>query len=565
MFFFVYPIFMRYFCTTCLFCLGHFQITRPDSFTQPKKRKNMPIRFDDGGDNGRNNGSGQGGKGGIIALLALLFFFWRFPKFTIFVLLIAGGVYFLYNNPDFAKKFGLDVNQTKEDIQNRLFGLGCDFDQKKYDATEVYEPLASNSSKNSRPSRYSLRNFAPRRGSQGQQGSCVGWASAYAARTILEAAATGKDPNRLIYSPSFLYNQIRVNDRCEGSILADALRKMKNDGLVYLADFPYDESSCSRNPSSSLKAQAQQHRIRGYQRLTQSGDNYDVDLEAVKQNIAQNGPVIIAMNVPSSFDRPGKLWEPRSNERRNPSRYGGHAMCLIGYDDNYQGGAFEIMNSWGANWGDGGCVWVRYEDFKQFCREAFGIYPPLKANPTNPSANTNELAVGVGIVEFPSGKNVRLGYVSGQTFAPNSRLAKNSKFRVEVSNDMECYVYIFGQETDGSSYVLFPYTDKNSPFCGITGTRHFPKDGMESLRVDDVGNRDFMAVVVSRKPLDYKALNNQINSASGSSYEQKVLRALGRQHFKNVRINVAGTAVQFRGKAQNDNENAVAFILQVDK
>jgi hypothetical protein len=80
-----------------------------------------------------------------------------------------------------------------------------------------------------------------------------------------------------------------------------------------------------------------------------------------------------------------------------------------------------------------------------------------------------------------------------------------------------------------------------------------------------VGNRDFMAVVVSRKPLDYKALNNQINSASGSSYEQKVLRALGRQHFKNVRINVAGTAVQFRGKAQNDNENAVAFILQVDK
>ena len=54
--------------------------------------------------------------------------------------------------------------------------------------------------------------------------------------------------------------------------------------------------------------------------------------------------------------------------------------------------------------------------------------------------------------------------------------------------------YLFGEETDGSSYVLFPYTEKHSPYCGITGTRLFPSD--HSLEADDVGTVDVMAVVV---------------------------------------------------------------------
>ncbi|ULT46065.1 DUF4384 domain-containing protein [Niabella defluvii] len=52
---------------------------------------------------------------------------------------------------------------------------------------------------------------------------------------------------------------------------------------------------------------------------------------------------------------------------------------------------------------------------------------------------------------------------------------------MEVKNSTECYIYIFGQETNGSSYVLFPYlkpgetVSKHAPYCGITGYRLFPK------------------------------------------------------------------------------------------
>ena len=52
---------------------------------------------------------------------------------------------------------------------------------------------------------------------------------------------------------------------------------------------------------------------------------------------------------------------------------GGHAMCVIGYDDRKFGGAFQIMNSWGPEWGKNGVGWVRYGDFKNYVREAYGI------------------------------------------------------------------------------------------------------------------------------------------------------------------------------------------------
>ena len=33
---------------------------------------------------------------------------------------------------------------------------------------------------------------------------------------------------------------------------------------------------------------------------------------------------------------------------------GGHAMSVVSYDDNKNGGTFELMNSWGNEWGKSG-------------------------------------------------------------------------------------------------------------------------------------------------------------------------------------------------------------------
>ncbi|NIQ16155.1 MAG: peptidase, partial [Candidatus Dadabacteria bacterium] len=38
--------------------------------------------------------------------------------------------------------------------------------------------------------------------------------------------------------------------------------------------------------------------------------------------------------------------------------YGGHAIMVVGYDDNKQ--RFIVRNSWGRRWGDKGCCYMPY-------------------------------------------------------------------------------------------------------------------------------------------------------------------------------------------------------------
>jgi hypothetical protein len=52
----------------------------------------------------------------------------------------------------------------------------------------------------------------------------------------------------------------------------------------------------------------------------------------------------------------------------------GQALCVVGYDDDKYGGAFEVMNSWGKDWGNNGFTWIRYDDFLAFVKYAYELY-----------------------------------------------------------------------------------------------------------------------------------------------------------------------------------------------
>jgi hypothetical protein len=48
-------------------------------------------------------------------------------------------------------------------------------------------------------------------------------------------------------------------------------------------------------------------------------------------------------------------------------------MCIVGYDDTKYGGSFELMNSYGTEFGDNGFVWISYADMKKYMQEAYLI------------------------------------------------------------------------------------------------------------------------------------------------------------------------------------------------
>ena len=299
-------------------------------------------------------------------------------------------------------------------------------------------------------------------------------------------------------------------------------------------------------------------RTKGFNRLTMGGDDYRTDLLAIRQNLAQGAPVVIGMMVGGSFmsDMTGQaLWTPRRSDY-NMYGFGGHAMCVIGYDDYYKGGAFQVMNSWGEEWGDNGIFWIRYNDFDYFTREAYGLYPMGDAD----KVTSYRLDVEIGLLINSTGRYIPLDYKSGITYTSASTLTANTDFKVEITNSLECYTYIFGQETDGSSYVLFPYTEKHSPYCGITGTRMFPKD--YSLYPDEVGEKDYIAIVVSVQKLDYNRLNDAFNSAQGTTYSEKVYNTLKGELAKDVRFE-GGKTIRF--STDITYKGTVAMVLEILK
>jgi hypothetical protein len=237
---------------------------------------------------------------------------------------------------------------------------------------------------------------------------------------------------------------------------------------------------------------------------------------------------------------------------------------VIGYDDRKFGGAFQIMNSWGREWGKDGVGWVRYGDFKNYAKEAYGIDPlPKRSNVANIPLECN-----IGLVDNADNKYISLQSTGSNFFQTINPIKKGTRFKMSIENKTECYTYIFAMQADGSSVVLFPYlkpgetVSKHSPYCGITGYRLFPK--AQSMEADEIGNRDYIAIVVSKDELDYNAVNAAINSASQSTFIDKVNAGLRDIMIRSVKFNNTDDGrIYFKAEA-NDNK-AVACVVAFDK
>ena len=106
--------------------------------------------------------------------------------------------------------------------------------------------------------------------------------------------------------------------------------------------------------------------------------------------------------------------------------FSGHAMCVTGYDDNKNGGAFEIMNSWGNDWGNNGVAWVRYPDFEHFVKEAYGLYPMGSSKQYDP----NKLGVEFGLYKPATESTISLAKEGDNYFRTIAPIRKGDNFKL---------------------------------------------------------------------------------------------------------------------------------------
>ena len=206
------------------------------------------------------------------------------------------------------------------------------------------------------PDYVSLRNFAPTPGDQGNSASCVAWSLAHAL-TISKALhfnfAGTSTINPIRHSAAYLYHQLKPYKGCQVPIaFPAALNLLKSRGDCLAEEFSPRESTCDELPNTYHHQSAYRFRIENYVRL--SGPSYTPDqkIDMIRLALIKKQPVIIGAKVPSDL-RLSPFSQLDWKNAQSP-----HAMVVVGYDDHTE--RFEIMNSYGPTWGNGGFFQLDY-------------------------------------------------------------------------------------------------------------------------------------------------------------------------------------------------------------
>ncbi|WP_413282721.1 C1 family peptidase [Vibrio sp. MA40-2] len=432
------------------------------------------------------------------------------------------------------------------------FSLGGEFDPKRYQATSKTPPLARGNAEQL-PTSFSLKHFAPMVGHQGQSGSCVGWSTGYAARSILynkwANESKPQKPSIAAFSPAWVFNQVKLSSDCEGgSYISDALDLLSDTGALADSEFPYSDTQCFRLPTANESDQANEFTIEHYRRLSSSLSASSLSVNTRKA-LARGNPVVIGMAVGNTFmNHRGSgpidfTYSDYETYKTAPySEFGGHAMAVVGYDDNHSGGAFEIINSWGEDWGNKGFFWLSYKDYQTFVVEAYEVIGPEPdiEPPATPEPN---FTLQPSFFHF-DGRLLPLSEDNNELLITQS-LGSGERFRAELKVQQDSYVYVIGGDhTTSDHVVLFPHQAIASPYIGKNETLLLPGPTEDYFsQLNQTEGKDYFIVLTSAKPIDVahiaKAMSNQPHY---DSIQMRLSEVLGDKLVKTELSNLNSTA-----------------------
>lgn len=260
---------------------------------------------------------------------------------------------------------------TSEEVESSLIAIPTDYGYVK----------------STLPSNHNMLQYAPPVEYQ-SGGTCVGFAAGYTAHsTMLNKALGITNPFQkeiLAMDPYFIYslNNGVTLDPCEEGLtfteFFNALEKMGNMRDLYPpeTDCGFDWVDFKGDLKDELietLTAAFPFRIDDYGRIDLENPDW---LENSKYYLANDIPIIIGAYIDDDFEKLSSdkygVWNYRGDVS---TTLGGHAMCILGYDDYKYGGSFLVRNSWGYSFGIEGNLWIKYSDFRKIVGEAWVILP----------------------------------------------------------------------------------------------------------------------------------------------------------------------------------------------
>jgi len=439
---------------------------------------------------------------------------------------------------------------------NAQYSTGMSYDDESYEATPMKAPLVrAMYSGTSIPASASLKNYSPYPKTQGSYSTCVGWASAYAAMTITTAMKNGWTDRTSItdnaFSPGYLYNKIKSSDdyNCAfGSYINEALDILKTNGAPKYNDF---SESCPSSIPGDMDTKAKQNTIKDFAKIFDLTDYNNFKIQAMKKSLAENKPVVIGMKIPNSFYNATGVWIPTEDPNGD---FGGHAMCVIGYDDNMQGGVFEIQNSWGDGWGNSGYIWMKYQDFANFTKYAFELIDEAKVSPTGESEFSGKVKLLLS-----NGSDMKASLKTNK-YVMNQSYKSGTKFRLYISNNEPAFVYAFGSDETKKIFQIFPHKPNISPALTYTNNDVAIPDEDHYIEMDNTVGTDYLCVLYSANTLDIKKIQADVEAIPSGTFAEKVQKVLGTSMVPFEKVTYSANEIGFSAKSKD--QSVVALIVE---
>lgn len=451
------------------------------------------------------------------------------------ILLFAICIVF-FNHLSFAQGLKADINNYKKI-------------PKKIANDEIY--------KNSLPTKWDLSKYVPSIKSQGDFQTCVGFATTYYMRTILEAirrGITNKDSiDALSFSASYTYNAIKdsSDNNCNGgSDIGLALEFMKKNGVLKSSEqgYPFCEPNKKKPTNEDSK-------ILDYVKLFSLIQNEDKVI-STKKAISENTPVVVGIETTFTLEKLAywsalwhkilaffgveddefSLWKPSNSDLAY-----GHAVCLVGYDDNKFGkGAFKVVNSYGEDWGDNGFFWIAYQDFKKYAKYGYQAYLPDKEE--GQISSSGEIVFKLEPFSFDNevpfffNSSPKNGEEMIKYKLKNPQIT-GTQYKFDVKVDKLCYLYYFsGSSSTDEIVTLFPLADSLSEMLGANSVITLPLNKKINYTLGPPTGTEYNLFLFSKKALDIDSFKRRLRRSDGTFIE-KIQKVCGSEliPFQNIK------------------------------
>lgn len=190
---------------------------------------------------------------------------------------------------------------------------------------------------------------------KGSEGS----ANCYALAACLEFYANFGNNYKVNLSPDYIFLNLDKDD------LIDGLLFLIQQGTVSAAIVPYESNlipSGVRNTS--------RFPILNYLHLYRKETSRQQKIFETRKALMRGNPVLVQMRVPADFHtlRKTRLWDASTGKPEVLFPF-----LVTSYIENNE--TFELMSTWGPEWGYNGYLWVRYDDFARLVENGFVVIP----------------------------------------------------------------------------------------------------------------------------------------------------------------------------------------------